>query len=396
MGEKKNLSIDAVDCDLRGVSEETLKQYGEISINAVAVYVTERTQELLARYHVKIDANTVEKLEEDEKIVTHNGVYRLTGTEGGAEKVHLQVNGKLYVEKSAEEALKNYKSIQVNGKVVCPESLGSALSGILTCNGVVSAYPDGWILVEKPLTADRVFAARAKQGARYLCSKEVRMLGSEADILRLAEKEVKLRAPKAFVAESLLEHAVEVLEENVDIILVPDGCMCIEGDTCVDGRLTGRCGKKLLIAGDAEIKDGGVLEELEFLYVDGDVFVSEKDEGTFQRECQKSGDMVVYKGKLVSGETALLVDRELLDETGILTAAGCAQVRVSEELTQEDVRGRLFLENCADVVCSEAVSGIVRLQSRNVSSLRNFKNDEVCEQEKDEGTVYVNAVTYVM
>ena len=126
-GEKKNLSIDAVDCDLRGVSEETLKQYGEISINAVAVYVTERTQELLARYHVKIDANTVEKLEEDEKIVTHNGVYRLTGTEGGAEKVHLQVNGKLYVEKSAEEALKNYKSIQVNGKVVCPESLGSAL-----------------------------------------------------------------------------------------------------------------------------------------------------------------------------------------------------------------------------------------------------------------------------
>ena len=127
--------------------------------------------------------------------------------------------------------------IRDSGKVVYPESMGSALAGILTCNGKTLAYPDDAVLVEKALVADRVFAARAKQGARYFCIKEVQMTGAEEDVRKLVEKGVKIRAPKAVVAESLLEAAVEVLEEDVDIVLVPDGCVCINDDVCVDGQL---------------------------------------------------------------------------------------------------------------------------------------------------------------
>ena len=67
MSEKKNLSVHAADCDLRSVSEETLEQYGKIDICAAQVLVTSRTQELLARYQVSIQASSIEKVEEDEQ-----------------------------------------------------------------------------------------------------------------------------------------------------------------------------------------------------------------------------------------------------------------------------------------------------------------------------------------
>lgn len=404
MSEKKNLSIHVANCDLRSVSEETLERYHKIDILAAQVLMTTRTQELLARYQVSIQASSIEKVEEDEQYVMHNGIYHLTGNEAGNGKVRLQINGKLYVEKGAEETLKNYRSIQVNGKAVYPESLGSALAGILTCNGKVLTYPDDAILVEKILEANRVFAARAKQGARYFCIKEVWMTGGKEELARLIEKEVKIRAPKAVVVESLLDAAVEVLEEDVDIVLVPDGCVCINDDVCVDGHLSARYGKKLLVLGSAEIRDGKALEELEFFQVEGKVFVSEKDEEIFHRVCKKSGGVTVYKGRLIRGESELLVDRKLLQEAGTVTAAECAEVQISPELTEEELRDRIFIRSCSEVQSTEAVRGILRLQSQQVSGFEDLEKEEAeeeegaCEEETEtEGnTIYVNAVSYTM
>ena len=398
MSEKKNLSVHAADCDLRSVSEETLEQYGKIDICAAQVLVTSRTQELLARYQVSIQASSIEKVEEDEQYVMHNGAYHLTGNEAGNGKIRLQINGKLYVEKGAKEALKNYKGIQVNGKVVYPESMGSALAGILTCNGKTLAYPDDAVLVEKALVADRVFAARAKQGARYFCIKEVQMTGAEEDVRKLVEKRGKIRAPKAVVAESLLEAAVEVLEEDVDIVLVPDGCVCINDDVCVDGQLILRYGKKILVLGSAEIRDGKALEELEFLQVEGKAFVAGENEEIFHRVCKKSGGTIVYKGRLIRRESELLVDRKLLQEAGAVTAAECAEVQISPELGEEELRDRIFVRNCAEVQSTEAVRGILRLQSYGVSEFTDLEKEGAQEEETgaEENTIYVNAVSYTM
>lgn len=302
------------------------------------------------------------------------------------------------MEKGAKEALKNYKGIQVNGKVVYPESMGSALAGILTCNGKTLAYPDDAVLVEKALVADRVFAARAKQGARYFCIKEVQMTGAEEDVRKLVEKGVKIRAPKAVVAESLLEAAVEVLEEDVDIVLVPDGCVCINDDVCVDGQLILRYGKKILVLGSAEIRDGKALEELEFLQVEGKAFVAGENEEIFHRVCKKSGGTIVYKGRLIRRESELLVDRKLLQEAGAVTAAECAEVQISPELGEEELRDRIFVRNCAEVQSTEAVRGILRLQSYGVSEFTDLEKEGAQEEETgaEENTIYVNAVSYTM
>lgn len=47
MNEKKKLSIQALLCDLRYVSEEVLKQYESVNVKIMMSYVTEKSQVLL-------------------------------------------------------------------------------------------------------------------------------------------------------------------------------------------------------------------------------------------------------------------------------------------------------------------------------------------------------------
>lgn len=113
---------------------------------------------------------------------------------------------------------------------------------------------------------------------------------------------------------------------------------------------------------------------------------------------QKSGGTIVYKGRLIRRESELLVDRKLLQEAGAVTAAECAEVQISPELGEEELRDRIFVRNCAEVQSTEAVRGILRLQSYGVSEFTDLEKEGAQEEETgaEENTIYVNAVSYTM
>lgn len=64
------------------------------------------------------------------------------------------VNGVLDIAPGAEAALSGYVGIQVNGQVICPESLSGLLSGA-TVNGEIEVYPDDCIRLKRTAVLDR-------------------------------------------------------------------------------------------------------------------------------------------------------------------------------------------------------------------------------------------------
>ena len=394
MEEKKVLTIDTMICDLRTVSEETLQSYEKIYISAMTVFITERTQELFHRYPVDLDAMAVEKLDENVRLVEQNGVYKITDQEPAGAPTYLTVSGQLQIAKGAEKALESYVKIVVNGKAIYPKSIEKALVGKLTCNGAMTVYPDDAIFVEKELIADKVFAARAQENTAYYTDRKAYLLDADA-----VEKLIRILTGKAIVAESLLDTAALLLDEDAEIILVPEGCSCVKGDVCLDQKLVRRYGKKLLITGNVTDAQTGVAAALEYLQVIGQAMIPESELEAFESVCESCSEVTTYKGKLLRDIGELAVDQKLLEAAKELTVVDCGCVRVVEGVTAEQIKDRLFLKDCGAVECAEELQGILRLQSDGVGAFSGKEIAQGAENstgEADGKVTKISAMKYVM
>ena len=76
----KKLNVKAVVIDLRHVSEETLASYEHIQIHAALAMTSPRTEALLAKYPVELDATSVQCYDDDAKVNMVNGKTELTAS----------------------------------------------------------------------------------------------------------------------------------------------------------------------------------------------------------------------------------------------------------------------------------------------------------------------------
>ena len=90
----KKLNVEAVVIDLRHVSEETLASYEHIQIHAALAMTSPRTEALLAKYPVELDATSVQCYDDDAKVNMVNGKTELTASHKPEGKSVLIVNGK--------------------------------------------------------------------------------------------------------------------------------------------------------------------------------------------------------------------------------------------------------------------------------------------------------------
>ena len=114
----KKLNVKAVVIDLRHVSEETLASYEHIQIHAALAMTSPRTEALLAKYPVELDATSVQCYDDDAKVNMVNGKTELTASHKPEGKSVLIVNGKANIAADAGDTLRAYGKIIVNGKVL--------------------------------------------------------------------------------------------------------------------------------------------------------------------------------------------------------------------------------------------------------------------------------------
>ncbi len=373
----KKMMVNCAVCDMRSVSEETLKSYEQIVVNAATVIVTPEKKELINRYNVTMNAADVIEVPagENVRVISQNGSYELTADRApqDGETVILFINGVLNIDADAAEAAQKYYQINVNGSVTMPKSISGRLNN-LNVNGSVNVYPDGAIRLNRNAEIDRTFPLRAKENALYWAFRRLIFTDLALDTEKLRNRNVRFAAKTALIAESLAETVVPMLSEDTDILIVPDGTKFFGFDARMNKRFLKKFGTKAYINGDLTVEEDAaeILPEIEYLYVNGDVKIPQTLADAFEDVDAHYDELVIQKktGKIIEDHVRVTVDKALLEKyaDGILVT-DCAMVHIAKDVPSELILERLTIADCAKVFCTGEQEAAVGAVSKDVASI---------------------------
>ncbi len=376
---KKRLRINCALCDMSGVAESTLASYESILINAALVLTSAKTQALMPKYHVVLNAATVLEKPEDAELKVVNGKCEIMPGDAPSRPVALLVNGALEIGKDTEEILSHYALIQVNGLVTYPDSLSGKLD-MLRVNGSTDCYPADAVRLDASYVADKTFRLRARAG-RYFAKRRVVILDNQADVASLASKGVRFLTKTAVLAESLAESALPLFDEGTEIQLVPDGCAYVGGDAALSEALLKKHGTKLYIAGDLVLDEESepLAGQLEYLKVLGSVQLPARLVNAFSVLPAEYEALVPVKGLVLRDKVSFTLDKGLLERhpEGI-TFIGCVNVKIDKEIPPEWIEEKLLFNDCVNVSCAPHQRSSVELAGHGmaeVSLLDDIMND---------------------
>lgn len=392
----KKLKINCATCDARNVREEVLAAYDSVDINCASILATPESQALMSRYTVKMNCADVLVVDSDVKLKTINGKAQIKAGDGEPESFYYVVNGMLEIEPGTEEILKKCVGMQINGMVLYPESMAGAL-GMMSVNGKALCYPDDAVLLKKNAVIDRVFALRAKDKL-YWAAKRIIMVDPKLDGEALVKKGARFCAAEVIIAESKEESLIDLIDEQTEIIIVPDGTKVVDDDVELDEAALLRYGKKLYVLGDVMVEQSAAkaVEQLEYLNVRGDVVTAASLKGKLLEKVESiEGKVHVYYGKVFRDTPELEIDADLLalEEDGI-TVVDCALVKIDPEVPGKLIREKLHILDCAAVECTKEQRAAVSLVCEGVPAIGSLEEYE--EDEDDADTVKINTANYVM
>ena len=380
----KKMIVNCATCDMRSVSEETLKTYEQITVNAASVLVTPETKELINRYNVMLNAADVIEVPagENVKVSSHNGAYELTadGAPREGEIAILWVNGALTIGADALSAAQAFREIRVNGAVTMPKSMAGKLNN-LSVNGSVNAYPDGAILLRRNAEIDRTFPLRAKENALYWAARRLVFTDAALDVQKLADKNVRFASRSAIIAEELAEAVTPMLSEDTDILIVPDGTKFVNYPFKLNKRFLKKCGKRVFINFDlvVEPEAAEILPEIEYLYVNGDVKLPAELVDAFEDVVDHYDELIIVKktGKVIEDHVRATIDKALLEKypDGILVT-DCAMVHLAKDLPTDLILERLSIADCAQVFCTPEQEAAVSAVSKDVAMIGGADDDD--------------------
>ena len=407
----KKMMVNCATCDMRSVSEETLKSYEQIVVNAASVLVTPQTKELINRYNVVLNAADVMEVPagENVRISSHNGAYELTAdaAPGEGETTILWVNGALTIGADALAAAQAFHQITVNGSVTMPKSMSGKLSN-LRVNGSVKTYPDGAILLRRNAEIDKTFPLRVKEHALYWAARRLVFTDLSLNVEKLTEKGVRFASRSAIVAESLTEAVTPMLSEDTDILIVPDGTKFINYPFKLNKRFLKKCGTKVFYNDDlvVEPEAAEILDQIEYLYVNGDVKLPAELVDAFEDVVDHYNELTILKktGKIIEDHVRATIDKAILEKypDGVLVT-DCAMVHLQKDVPADLILERLSIADCAQVFCTPEQEGAVTAVSKDVAMIGGKDEESGFVTDMVTGTLHlnpdvkvVNAAEYVM
>lgn len=397
----KKLKINCGICDARNVSEETLSAYESVTINCGDLMVTPETQALLSRYGVAMNCGNTRCLPRDAVVRQINGSHKLTPADVPGKQAYLSVNGSLEIAPGSEKVLERCVGISVNGTLLCPESLGSCLQNV-SVNGATTLYPDDAIVLKRTAVIDRLFALRAKERL-YWSARRMIFTDPLLDGEKLAGKGAKFQSREVILTESLVDSLLGCIDEQADMIIVPDGTTVICDDVTLTSVTVKKSGPKLYIAGDLEItpESRAALEQMEYLCVQGDATVPEDMQALLLEKAEIGGILQVrnpFLGRRVSEKVSLRLSKWMLEqEPHGLWVEDCAIVKVDEDIPNQLILDKLHLVECGVVHCGDAQESALAMVSEDCGVIGS-EGDDISEQlegKNDPDTVTINAGEYV-
>lgn len=387
---KKNKVINVATCDAREVTEESLAGYENITINAATLIMGERSKELLNRYPVTMNVSNVLEIPDNQDVTVKsiNGKTEI-GADTDGTGIFLMVNGKLVINDGSKEAVKSYYRIIVNGKALVPKSCEGYLSNIQV-NGTTEYYPDGATIIKADTEVDDLFIERAANSL-YYCSGNLFFLDTGIDTEKMIEKKLKFAAKKIVIVKSLVTKLISMFDEETEIVQVPDGTRLINDDVELKTKTIRKYGTKLCVCGDVSIQDAEALASLEYLFADGTVSVDKELEDAFDEI-----DSVYTRLKVIDPELGYITDCPMVKiGTAVLKKypkgvqiEDCATVRLSKELSTEDIIEKLHISDCAVVVCTKEQEEAVSVIAEDVAMIGAPRQEQEGGEDEKEGGIF--------
>lgn len=356
MGRK--MIINCSMCDTRKVREETLAEFEHITINASLILVSQESKLLLDKYPVQMNCSDVVELDGNVQMSAVNGVSQIKSSDPVGGKRYMVVNGSVEIGPGTEKVLENYIGITVNGSATYPDSISGHL-GMMKVNGSTTCYPDGAIVLKRNAVIDKLFTLRAKNSL-YWAAKRMIMVDPALDPARLEAKGVSFSTKEVILAEGLVEGLIGMIDEQAEIVIVPDGTTVILDDVDLDDTTVKKHGEKLYIIGDLKVAEDSAdaLKDLKYLNVRGDVRVAEslKDLLT-EIPGEITGDVEIMrksKGRVIFDQMNVTVTKWLLEQSPEgLHIEDVMTVKVVEDVPKELILERLTVSDVMTVMCSD-------------------------------------------
>lgn len=390
----KNKVINTALCDAREVKEENLQGFEDITVNAACLIVNDRAKDVLNRYPVTLNVASTIEIPEDIRLKIVNGKEEL-GPDADGKDLFLLVNGSLTIRNGSLEAANSYSGIQVNGRVLMPESDRGKVRN-LNVNGETLYYPDEASLLKPDTEIDRLFLARATHPF-YHCPGWIFFLDTEIKQALGADRKIRFSAEKIIIDESLISEMIPRITEETEIICVPSGTRLIQDDLELKKNTVQKFGSKLFVCGDVTIHDEKAISGLDYLYATGTVRVDKTLEEAFEKI-----ESHYEQYESIDPEAEYLYDRisvrvgsdSLIKNPAGIYIKACAKVILLPDLSPTEIRERIHISDCALVCCNREQEDSVRFVSEDVAVIELSDKEKGEENKKETKALTVNAAQY--
>lgn len=370
------LRINCQTCDARRINEENYREFSQIRIYTEELLVDDRSKEVLNRlpFNIKAEEVRTKDLAEDpgNKSQNINGIYEISADSAVSEGTSVNVNGMLKIAPGTQEVLKRFSRISVNGIVLCPKSIAALLPmPMLSINGMTKSYPDDYTLMDNQYRLDKYFPMRAPENSGYYAAAFIYDAEDETDFAKLAEKNIKFSTDKVYIRKSHINAALPLFNIEASIVEIPDGCTVVVADhNEIDEQFVNTNGGNLFIIGNAHISNSNVsaLNRITSLIVEGEISTESECARRLEEIGAKCEKLIVTHGIIMEDMPIASLDRETLEAAteGILVR-DCALLRLDRNISNDLIRQRLKIRDCAKVTCSEEQKGAVSSVSSDVA-----------------------------
>ena len=376
----KKLMINCVSCDARKALEENYAHYEQVTINCAVMLTNPNAKAVMNKLPFTLNCANVLEMEGDVDMRTINGSGEIkSGDAVPGSKYYLLVNGALTIGPDTQAQLAQCVGMTINGSLTCPDSVYAMLKGV-NVNGSTTCYPDGAIVLKRNAVIDKLFALRAKNS---LCwsGRRMIMVDPELDAGKLKARGASFGTKEVIIAESKVEELIELIDENAEIIIVPDGTAVVLDDITLDEDTLRRYGKQLYVIGDVTVPENAdALDDVKYLNIRGDVKVPEEHKEALLRVVSKiSGEVKIAKpkGATLEDKPIVKITKWMLEQQPMgLYVSDCAVVKIADDIPKELIAERLHIEDCAVVKCSEELEDAVTMICTDCGSIGIAEGDD--------------------
>ncbi len=189
------------------------------------------------------------------------------------------------------------------------------------------------------------------------------------------------------VREELAPQAVVLVEESVELDVVPEGFAYVREEAVLNEALVNKYGKKMYIDGDLTLTDGSerCFDKIEKLVIKGDVLLLKRQSEDFARVDASYRKLVFTKGRHISTKALIVVDERMLETApdGV-EIVNSALVKVEKDVDPELIIEKLSVKNCAQVFCSKEQKSALHLVCKNVAKISDEEMPSGAEGEDGE------------